>query len=74
MTQRLRHLGVSSASSESLLSHQMSRRLKVRRKFDALGKVRVWLLVGHGPGVSTLGAASHLRATVPTPPTNTRHV
>jgi hypothetical protein len=74
MTQRVPHLGVSSANSESLLSHQMSRRLKVRRKFYALGKVCMRLLVGHGPGVATLRAASHLRATVPTPPTNTRHV
>jgi hypothetical protein len=30
MTQRLPRLSVSSASGESLLSHQMSRRLKVR--------------------------------------------
>jgi hypothetical protein len=74
MTQRLPHLGVSSANIESLLSHQMSRRLKVRRKFGALGKVCMRLLVGHGPGVPTLRAASHLRATGPTSPTNTRHV
>jgi hypothetical protein len=74
MTQRLPHLGVGSANSESLLSHQMSRRLKVRRKFDALGKVCMRFPVRHGPGVPTLRAASYLRATVPTPPTNTRHV
>src|ERR1700722_15794848 len=74
MTQRLSHLGVCGASSKSLLSHEMSRRLKVRRELDALGKVCVSLLMRHGPGVPTPGAASHLRASMPTPPTNTGHV
>jgi hypothetical protein len=52
----------------------MGSRLKVRRKFDALGHACVRLLVRHGPRVPTLGAASHLRATVPTPPTDIRHI
>src|SRR5580693_5704513 len=74
VAQGLSHLGGTFSSAHDLLSNQMSRRLKVRRKFDALGKMRARLLVRHGPGVPTLRAASHLRATMSTPPTNPSHV
>lgn len=73
MTQRLPHLGVSSASGESLLSHQMSCRLEVRSQFDASTDVSCVLLMRHGPGVSTLGAPAYLRSSIPSPPGGFSH-
>jgi len=73
MTQRLPHLGVSSASSGGLLSHQMSCRLEVRGQLDAFIEVPGVLLLRHGPGVSALGAPTHLGSTMPSPPRGFSH-